>query len=123
MKYTVIIPVLVALMLVGCKYEYPLTREHNLAIDPMVLGLWAEESKTQDRMMILKYSDTEYLVHYPAGNDGLYFRCYPIKVGGISCIQLQVIGTAGGPPGEDEKNLFHVCSYQLTDDNKMEMKM
>ena len=122
MKHTVILPVLVVLLLVGCKYEYPLTRENNLPVDPTVLGLWAEESKSEDQMMILKYSDTEYLVHYPTGKEGLYFRCYPIKVGGIPCIQAQVIGTAGGPPEEDEKHRFHVFSYQLTDGNKLEIK-
>ena len=64
-------------------------------------------------MMILKYSDTEYLVHYPTGKDGLYYRAYPVKIGGVSCVQLQVIGTSDGPPEKDEKELFHVVSYQL----------
>jgi hypothetical protein len=73
-------------------------------------------------MVILKYSDTEYLIHYPlGGNDEAYYRGYPIKIGGISCIQLQIIGTDDGPLQKNEKNLFHVVSYRLTD-GQLEIK-
>ena len=117
-----------ALLLAGCEYESPLTKEHNIAIDSAVLGLWeaipdeGEDPKKNERMIILKYSDTEYLLHYPVGDDGLYFRSYPIKMGGVSCVQLQVIGTKAGPPEKDEKNLFHVVSYQLASD-ELEIKI
>ena len=128
MKYAVGLLSLLAILLVSCDYETPLTKEHNIAIDPAVLGLWeliqyeGEESKQEKRMVILKYSDTEYLLHYPVGKDGLYFRCYPIKIGGVSCIQLQVIGTGEGPPEEDWKDLFHVASYRLAN-NELEIKL
>ena len=121
MKHAVMLSVLAALLLAGCIYESPLTKEHNISVDSAVLGLWepipdeGEEPKHNDweprmfeRMMILKYSNTEYLIHYPIG-DGWYYRGYPIQIGGISCVQLQVIGI------DDEKELFHVVSYQLTD--------
>ena len=110
------------LLLAGCEYESPLTTEHSIAIDSAVLGLWepipdeGKEPKQDEQMMILKYSDTEYLLHYPVGKDGLYYRCYPIKIGGVLCVQLQVIGTGDGPPKKDEKDIFHVVSYQLTND-------
>ncbi|MCU0857125.1 MAG: hypothetical protein MUC65_01810 [Pontiellaceae bacterium] len=109
------------LLLVGCEYESPFTTEHSIVIDSAVLGLWepkpdeGKEPKEGERMMILKYSDTEYLIHYPAGEDGIYYRGYPIKIGGISCVQLQIIGTKDGPPRKDEADLFYVVSYQLTD--------
>lgn len=108
------------LLLVGCEYESPLTKDHSIAVDAALLGLWeeipneGERSDQADRMMILKYSDTEYLIHYPTGDDGIYYRGYPIKIGGISCVQLQAIGTEDGPPETDEKDLFHVASYRLT---------
>ncbi len=134
MKHAVMLTVLTALLLAGCEYESPLTKEHNISVGSAVLGLWepipdeGEEPKQNDwvprmfkRMMILKYSDTEYLIHDPVGKNGLYYRGYPIKIGGISCVQLQVIGTDDGPPKEDEKELFHVVSYQLTD-GKLEIK-
>lgn len=119
MKHLMAFLSVAVLLLAGCEYESPLTKEHSIAIDSAVLGLWEpipdeeEEPKQEERMMILKYSDTEYLLHYPAGKGGLYYRCYPIKIGGVSCVQLQVIGTGDGPPKKDEKDLFHVVSYQL----------
>ena len=120
MKYRVMVPVLVFLLLAGCAYESPFTSEHNIAIDPAVLGLWepqadGDEESGQEGLMVLKYSDTEYLIHYPTGKDGIYYRGYPIKIGGIACVQLQVIGTHDGPPKKDEKKLFHAVSYRLTD--------
>jgi hypothetical protein len=122
MKCIMVLPAVAILLLAGCEYESPLTKEHNLAVDPTVFGLWepipieGDLSKQDERMMILKYSETEYLIHYPpGGNDEAYYRGYPVNIGGVSCVQLQVIGTADGPPGKDTKDLFHVVSYQLTD--------
>jgi len=120
-KRHTILPALLALLLGGCVYKAPLVTEHNIRIDPAVLGLWelipdtGEDAKQDERMIVLKFSDTEYLIHYPIGADGIYFRGYPIKLGNIACIQLKAIGTVDGTIGEDEKELFHVVSYKLTD--------
>lgn len=110
----------VFILLAGCEYEAPLTTDHSVAIDPAVLGVWVpddgEAPKLDERLMILKYSDTEYLIHYPpSGNDETYYRGYPIKIGSMSCVQVQVIGTEVGPPEQDSKKLFYVLWYQLTD--------
>ena len=119
MKCKLALLTIAALLITGCEYESPLTKEHNIAVDSAVLGLWeaipdkGEEPKQNERMMILKYSGTEYLIHYPVGKDGVYFRGYPIKIGGVSCVQLQAIGTDDGPPEKDEKDLFHVVSHRL----------
>ena len=120
MKCIPVLLIITVLFLAGCKYETPLTKEHTIAVDSSVLGLWEpqlderEDSGANERMMILKYSDTEYLIHYPpGGNDEAYYRGYPIQIGGISCVQLQVIGTEAGMPKRDIKNLFHVVSYEL----------
>jgi hypothetical protein len=126
MKYFLLL-MLSTLLLAGCEYQSPLTSEHNISADTAVLGLWdpiperGEESEQTERMMILKYSDTEYLIHYPVGKHGLYYRGYPIELGGISCVQLQILGTGDGPPAEDEKELYHVVSYQLGD-GKLEIR-
>lgn len=127
MKYMMLFAI-VGLLVAGCEYESPFTTEHNIAIDSAVLGLWEElkpdegvEPKEDEHMMILKYSDTEYLIHYPTGKNGIYYRGYPIKIGGISCVQLQIIGTDYGPPKKDETELFHAVSYQLTD-GQLEIK-
>lgn len=128
MKYIMMMFATAAVLLVGCKYETPLTKEHTIAVDPAVLGVWEpiqdtdDQSKQNERMVILKYSETEYLIHYPPGrNDEAYYRGYPIKIGGISCVQLQIIGTDDGPLQIHEKNLFHVVSYRLTD-GQLEIK-
>ena len=120
MKNLTLLSVVVLLLLTGCSYEAPLTEEHSISIDQSALGLWefvpdkGEQPDQIDRMMILKYSDTEYLIHYPIGKDGMYFRGYPIKIGGILCVQLQLIGTEEGNIDQDTKKLFHVVSYQLS---------
>jgi len=108
------------LMVAGCRYEAPLATEHTISIDPLILGLWEyvpapESNSASARLLVLKYSETEYLIHYPAGDDGYYFRGYPIKVGGAACIQLEMIGCGHCPHDPEEKNRFDVASYSITD--------
>ena len=110
---------------VGCEYESPLAEEHDLRTDGAVLGLWESvpnASGEVSSMLILKYSDTEYLIQYPMGEDALYYRGYPAESGGVSCVQLRVIGTASGPPQRDDRKLFHVASYRLID-AELEMRL
>ena len=128
MKFIMMMFATIIFMLVGCQYESPLTKELNIAIDPAVLGVWEpiqdknDKPQQDERMIILKYSDTEYLIHYPPGaNDEAYYRGYPIRIGGLSCVQLQIIGTDDGPLQNDEKDLFLVASYRLTG-GKLEIK-
>jgi hypothetical protein len=108
-------------MLSACEYELPLTREHTVPLDPAVLGTWEQstekrrESGNPRRMVILPFSQTEYLIHDPLGDEGIYYRGYPIEIGGIPCIQLQILGTHEGPPKQEDVTLYHVASYQLTD--------
>ena len=114
------------LFLCGCEYEAPLTKKHTTPIDPAVLGLWEtlpeNSDEEKERMMILKFSSTEYISHYPVRGNAMYFQAYPIKVGGVSCVQLQAIGSNEGPPDQGEKGLYHVASYQLSD-AKLEIKL
>jgi len=122
MKHATILVIVALLVIVGCDYQVPLTEEHNISIDPSVLGIWEgvtdgdKPSNPDERMVILKYADTEYLVHYPTGKDGLYFRAYPIKVEGVSCVQIQQIGTADGDIGKEGRK-YHVISYTLSNGN------
>ena len=112
----------VLLLLAGCIYEAPLTGEHTIAVASAVLGLWefvpgeGEKPGPPERMMVLRYSDTEYLIHYPMGQDGMYFRGYEVRVGGVPCVQLQLLGSEEGPVERNEKDLFQVASYQLVGD-------
>lgn len=127
MRVTAILFITVVLFLTGCVYEAPLTPEHTIPIDRSVLGVWKPvpgkgKEPGDVRMMVLRYSDTEYLVHYPAGEDGLYYRGYPVRIGKVSCVQLEVIGTWEGPLDGDAKELFCVASYSLAD-GELEVKV
>lgn len=120
MKWAVLLSAAGVLLLAGCEYVVPLTERHSIPVDEGVLGLWepipddeGKEVDAGDRMMILQYSRTEYLVHYPIGKNGIYYRAYPVKLGGIACVQLQVLGTEDGPFGADEKDLYCVASYRI----------
>ncbi len=66
------------LFLCGCGYETPLTEKHTTPIDPAVLCLWEtvleDRNEEKERMMILKFSSTEYIIHYPVGENAMYFR-------------------------------------------------
>ena len=91
-----------------------------------MLGLWEivpdDGKEKKERMMILKFSATEYIIHYPVGEDAMYFRAYPIKLGGVSCVQLQAIGTNEGPPDKEQKNLYHVATYRL-ENEELEIRL
>ena len=119
MKLAGILAIVAFLVIPGCDYLAPLTEEHTIPVDASVLGLWEETprgdkpSSPDERILILKYTDTEYLIRYPAGKDGLYFRGYPVKVEGVSCVQIQQIGTADGDI-EKEDRKYQVISYTLS---------
>src|SRR5271157_2051538 len=94
------LPFLVVLLfcVAACNYQDPLSEKQNISIDPALLGLWEpvpeknEPKPSGEWILALKYSDTEYLVHYQTGSDSMYFRAYPFKIGDISCVQLELIG-------------------------------
>jgi len=119
MKYKILFLVALAFsVFAGCEYESPLTNEHSIPVDSAVLGLWEtvpdnnETAGSSEKMLILKYSDTKYLVHYPVGDDAFYFRGYPIKIGNISCVQVQLIGDTNGDIKKEERK-YQVVSYQF----------
>jgi len=107
------------LLSAGCQYDSPLTEEHSLPIDPALLGVWEEISddgdplEGMDRMVILKFSATEYLVHYPVKSDGEYYRAYPFNLGGVEGVQLEFLGSGSGPIEEGEEDVYIVASYSL----------
>ncbi len=132
----VVMLVLVALFLVGCEYESPLTKEHSISVDSAVLGLWeyvpekGEDSDQNLRMLILKYSGTEYLIQNFAGNGGegwIYYRGYPIKIGNVPCVQIEGIGNVHMSLDKEmtlEKidwPIFAVVSYALAN-GELEIK-
>lgn len=129
MKPAAILTAVAALAFSACQYEVPLVAEHTIPIDPAVIGLWeavpegVKKPDADKRMLILKFSDTEYLVRHPLGKEGIHYRAYPIELGGKSCVQLEAIGTEAGPLDweGDVATPFQVVSYE-TSDGKLEIR-
>ena len=132
MKYTRIILATAVLLITGCIYDYPLTTEHNIPINPELLGFWEAipveggYPSRDNGIIIMKFSDTEYLIHSARGSllngTWYYYRGYHVKIGNFSCVQLQIIGTEFGPSHKDAKDLFHIAFYTLENGN-LEIKM
>ena len=112
---------LMVLFLTGCFFEYPLASEQGRPIDPLLLGLWAplqDSGKTPDRselMMVMKYSETEYLIKYKTGTQRIYYRGYPIEVDGERYVQLQTIGNDDGEVPKSDEAIFAVAAYAFKD--------
>lgn len=104
---------------VGCLYTVPVTEEHSLPVDPAVLGLWEEvpegegRAEAPPRMLVLPFSQTEYLVEYPLGPEAFYFRAWPVKVAGQTMVQLQVIRDNEGRLTTPKP--YHVVAYRTRD--------
>lgn len=108
--------------LVGCEYEAPLSEPMGIKIDRDLIGTWksdprSEASKGEDYQIIIrKHSETEYLIHLPDDEEDEYHRGYPIKVAGISCIQLKYIGETENPKTPPMPPRFNVVSYEIKGD-------
>jgi hypothetical protein len=113
--------VLLSIFVAACEYQEPLSEKQNMSVDPALLGLWEpvpEKSETKpcgEWILVLKYSDTEYMIHYQTRTESMYFRAYPLKAGDISCMQLQLIGSGDGPPAKGDP-AFQAASVTLTGD-------
>jgi hypothetical protein len=113
--------VVLLLSVSACNYREPISEKQNTSIDPALLGLWEpvpekdEVKPSGEWILALKYSDTEYLIHYRTGSDSMYFRAYPLKVGEIFCMQLQLIGNGDGPPAKTDPP-YQVASVTLSGD-------
>ncbi|MBU2621503.1 MAG: hypothetical protein KKD92_04200 [Proteobacteria bacterium] len=133
MKLKLFFMIALFFLFAGCEYETSLTDEHKIPVDKAVLGLWEavpekkrvsdpkdRVSDSEERLMVLKYTDTEYIVHYPTGDEGFYFKGYPIRIGGISCVQIQLIGDSNGDIKSGDRK-YHVVSYQFVN-GELEIK-
>lgn len=117
MKRTVWMLFLGILLLAACEYDVPLTMEHSIPIDQGILGTWEADSGEDDyfQLRILKFSDTEYLVHDAEDDGDLYFRAYAIEVAGISAVQLEFLGDDDNPVKSDGGDRYFVASYKMVD--------
>jgi hypothetical protein len=82
------------------------------------LGSWNAGERAEGEasgVRILKWSDHEYAVHQFSNTDHLYYRAYPIEIGGVRCVQLQLIGSDEGPvdPDDEDFHPYQVVSYEI----------
>ncbi|MCK9996147.1 MAG: hypothetical protein KAH56_07685, partial [Candidatus Krumholzibacteria bacterium] len=121
MKHSIWFLFMAIILTTGCVHEAPLTTEHNLVIDPALLGLWelvpgeARGDPDEDRMVVMRWSDTEYLVQIPLGAEGDFFRAYPVEIGGHSLIQTEYVGNYGRGLYPPKETFFPVITYEIVE--------
>ena len=124
MKKLVLLFLLGIPLLVACVFDVPVTTDHVIAIDEAILGPWASVPEGEDdpvQIRILRFSDTEYLLHYFEDDWQLYFRAYPVKIGATPAVQLEVLGDDNKALTEDAKERFTVATYRMVD-GKLEVR-
>jgi len=114
-------------LLAGCTYKVPVTTEHKIKINRDLLGPWEAKAfddatytnKTDSAqelreltdaltnsiiaLTVLEFDDTQYLVQYkfcssPTNNTAtVFFRAYPVQIGGLLALQTKAIGSPEGP--------------------------
>lgn len=136
-----------ALLVTACKYDEPLVKKDSIEIDRSLLGRWTAvpqqtvdaedatppgdvdlqtEQQTEEppaTLLVLGFSDTEYLILYTEDDNSMYFRGYPITIGTTSCVQLEAIGkddTAIDPGNSDR---YMVMLYALTASGRLTVSM
>ena len=104
----------------GCVYDQPVAGP-GLPLDNAVLGKWRSLGNKPEDLLALKFSDKEYVVEYPQGEDSMLFRAYPVEIGKLKLVQLQLLGGAKGPV-KDAVSKYHLCSYAI-DGDRLELRM
>ena len=120
MKFHVLIAAIgLSMALTSCVFESPFETEAKIPVDSALLGRWEEvhgnQKRTVERMLVLQHSANEYLVHYPEGEKGMYFRAFAVDLAGQRCVQIQLIGTADGPV-KPENRKYHLLKVELKKD-------
>jgi hypothetical protein len=118
MNHKIIFLVCVLLVVNGCDFEIPLASKKKIKINKKILGRWQQLSKPKScnaspAAIVLPYSDYEYLIHYKSRNHDIYYKGYPINIGGRQCLQLKVLGNKKGPVAADIEKTFQVIDYRF----------
>jgi len=111
-------------LLAACVFDVPITTDHVISIDQTILGVWESVPTENDdpvQTRIFQYSETEYLVHYLEDDWDIYFRAFPINIGGVSAIQLEVLGDKDEAVEKDAAERYMIATYRLLD-NKLEVR-
>lgn len=108
--------------LAGCTYEAPLSTSPIGRISEELIGLWEEVPDSPGEkgglLSVVPFDDGNLLAVFPVGDDELYFRAWPVKVAGVSAIQLQIVGAAKPEPTpEPSGKNFSVVVYEFDGDD------
>lgn len=121
MRYPFLLIFLTTILTAGCVHQAPLTTEHTIPLDTQLVGLWekipaeAKGDPDEDRMVVLAWSDTEYLAQHPLGDKGEFFRAYLVEIGGRILLQAQSLGNAAGRQFPPDKGAFPVLTYEIVE--------
>lgn len=124
MKKLILLFLLGIPLLVACVFDVPVTTDRVIAIDEAILGPWQSVPEGKDEpvdIRILRFSETEYVLHYFEDDWELYFRAYPVKIGKISAVQLEVLGDANEVVSEDADERYMIAAYRMVD-GKLEVR-
>lgn len=111
------LPLLLAVVLVGCEYTVPLVANPEIALDPTVVGVWKREGQggREERLLVLPLGETEYLVSFPAqAAEAMFARACLARVGEETLVQLRWLGTARGVLPEDGR-VYQYATFWVTE--------
>lgn len=107
----------------GCRYEIPLVAGSEIPVDREVLGTWERsDSKRDERVQVIRFTDHEYLLNYYVDDDALYMRAWLIEFDGQEYAQVEFIGTNDEVIKEDDRK-FDVIRYKLSGESAQKMSV
>lgn len=103
--------------LMGCEYTVPLLVTPQHPIDPSLVGQWQRTSSNDpETVLVLPWSDQEYLVVFPANKpNAMYARATLTPVASIPLLQLKWFGTAQGDLPTDPR-VYQFVTFSRQDD-------
>lgn len=112
------IGLIVLFSLTGCIYDVPLVEEAEIAVDPSLVARWEplpgeDGTDGSEMLVILPFSETEYICVLEGDDDAMYFRAYPILLDDMTLIQLEWLLP---DKNKGEISPYHICRVTLTDD-------
>lgn len=114
MFWTPVIAGLAGLLLCSCVYDAPFEEKATIAVDPALTGTWGklpakgENIDEEDRLVIVPFNATEYVVVESPAKEALYFRAYSIQIEHEQYVQMEWLGM--------KENQYHLSRYSIEGD-------
>jgi hypothetical protein len=122
----VLLLLVMAILFAGCEYDAPISGPQGLDIDSSLTGLWIDSSaKESDEdpssLLILEFSQKDYLIAFSAEGETMYFKGYPVELAGDKYVQVQLIGSDKMSAQKKDRK-FHLVSYEAAG-NRLELSL